>query len=297
MKGLLADYRSTLKAPEIEETLDVVFYRPLAFGLVRLTLPTVVSPNHLTLLSLLFAILGGWLLFQGTATALAWAAVAIVLHNVFDCADGMLARARGIRSPLGYVLDGLAGYLGATALILGFGKVAGDRAGHPLFWWAFTVAAGISLAWWCAVVDGLRLDWQRRVHGHCCNRAAELAALEDEAAGWRRAGTHHWQRLLVAAYVVYVRLWEGRTPRERVESPDDTLPTAAWAAANRPILRLAVEAGPTMQLTVMAVACALNRPEWFLWAAVVAANLWAGIVLLARFAVRQRLLATSFEEA
>lgn len=297
LAGLLAEYRGTLKEPETEETLDVVLYRPLAFGIVRLVAPTAITPNHLTLLSLLFGIAGGALLAWGTAPALAWAAAAVVLHNVFDCADGMLARRRRIRSPVGYLLDGMAGYLGAAALILGFGAAVVQRAGNASFWWSFTVAAGISLAWWCAVVDGLRLDWQRRVHGACCNRAAELAALESEAAEWRRAGTHRLQRILVGAYVVYVRLWEGRTPKERAQSPDDAIPVAAWAPANRPILRLAVQAGPTMQLTVMALACALNRPEWFLWAAVVASNLYGGAVLLGRLLVRQRLLAARLEEA
>lgn len=298
LRGLLADYRKTLKAPEIEERLDVWVFRPMAFLLVRLLTPTSITPNQITLLSIVVGVAAGWAIGLGTPASMAWGAFGVLLYNVLDCADGMLARVRKLRSPLGYVLDGLAGYVGTAAIILGLGAAVVQRAGqHPLFWWTFTVIAGISMAWWCAVVDGMRLDWMRRVHGQCQDRAAELAALKDEAEQWRRAGTHRWERGLVTCYVIYVQLWEGRTLRERVAPPGEALPVDVWAAGHRPTMRLAIWAGPTLQLTAMGLAALFGRPEWLLWAALVAGNAWGIGILVARWAVRQRLLAGSFEGA
>ena len=121
LRGLLADYRKTLKAPEIEERLDVGVFRPMAFLLVRLLTPTSITPNQITLLSIVVGVAAGWAIGLGTPASMAWGAFGVLLYNVLDCADGMLARVRKLRSPLGYVLDGLAGYVGTAAIILGLG--------------------------------------------------------------------------------------------------------------------------------------------------------------------------------
>jgi phosphatidylglycerophosphate synthase len=297
LRRLRADYLAMLKAPEMEETLDAVFFRPLAYLGVRAIKGTPITADQVTIASIAVGIAAGVLFAMGTAASLLWGAAAVFAFNILDCADGMLARVKGQGSPFGYVLDGLAGYIGTTAIILGLGQAAASRHHDPVFFWCLTVAAGLSLAWWCAVVDGLRLDWSRRVYGKRQDRAAELARLVDAAAEWRREGTHGMERMLAGAYVIYVRLWEGRASRERAEGTgraeqaEDALPVAAWAEVNRPILRLAVAAGPTMQLTAIIVAAVLNQPEWLLWGAVVVGNAYGAGVLLARMAVRRRLLA------
>ena len=294
LKRVRADYRAMLKAPEMEETLDAVFYRPIAYGFVLLAKPTPITADQVTLLSIVFGIAAGVLFGMGTATALLWGAVAVFTFNILDCADGMLARVRGKGSPLGYVLDGLAGYIGTAAIVLGLGQAAASRHSNPALWWTLTVVAGLSLAWWCAVVDGLRLEWSRRVYGKRQDRAAELAALVNAATEWRRDGTHRMEQVLVGAYVVYTKLWEGGA-RPRAPHPseiaEDALSVTAWAELNRPILRLAVAAGPTMQLTVIILAALVNRPEWLILAAILAGNLYGAAVLVVRASVRRRLLA------
>ena len=50
---LFQEYRSMLKAPELEEILDLVLFRPVAFVLVKLLQPTPITPNHVTLFSFL----------------------------------------------------------------------------------------------------------------------------------------------------------------------------------------------------------------------------------------------------
>jgi phosphatidylglycerophosphate synthase len=294
LRRLRAEYLAMLKAPEMEETLDAVFFRPLAYLWVLAVKRTPITADQVTLASIAVGIAAGVLFGMGTQASLLWGAAAVFAFNILDCADGMLARVRGKGSPFGYVLDGLAGYIGTAAIVLGLGQAAASRHHDPIFWWLLTIAAGLSLAWWCAVVDGLRLDWSRRVYGKRQDRAAELARLVDAAAEWKREGTHGMERMLAGAYGIYVRLWDGRAARERAESSEsaeDALPVAAWAEVNRPILRLAVAAGPTMQLVAVMVAAVLNRPEWLLWTAVVAGNLYGVGVLLARVAVRRRLLA------
>jgi phosphatidylglycerophosphate synthase len=291
LRSLYAGYASMLKAPEMEETLDLVLFRPLAYLGVRAAERTPVTADQVTFLSIAVGLGAGFLIATATPAGYLWGFVLVFLFNVLDCADGMLARVRGQGSPLGYVLDGLAGYIGTTAIVLGLGAATVHRFGHPLLGWSVTVAAGLSLAWWCAVVDGLRLEWTRRVYGKRQDRAAELKRLVDAGEVWRREGGHRMERLLVGAYVIYVRLWENRSARERVESPEEAIPVPVWAESNRRILRLAVAAGPTMQLVAIMVALLAGHPEWLLVAAIVLGNLWGVGVLAARFAVRRRLFA------
>lgn len=292
-------YLRVLKGPELEEIPDLLFFRPLAYLGVRLAAPTRVTANQVTMASMFFGLLAGWLIAHGDKRPLMllWAAGAVLLSNVLDCMDGMLARLRGTSSPFGYVLDGLGDYIGLFAIMLGIGHLLSSRHGQPFEWWTLTVAAGISLAWWSAVVDGMRVEWMRIVHGHRRERAAELAALVEEAQTWRREGTHRGNRLLIACYVAYVRLWglDSSTSGGAVVDRDPS--AARWAAMNRPVLRLALLGGPTMQLTAIILAATFDHLEWFLWGTLLFGNVWAVGVLLLRSGARRRLAAGAFEEA
>ena len=221
----------------------------------------------------------------------------MLLSNVLDCMDGMLARLRGTSSPFGYALDGLGDYVGVFAILLGIAHLLSSRHGQPFEWWTLTAAAGISLAWWSAVVDGMRVEWMRIVHGHRRERAAELAALVEEAEAWKREGTHRVNRLLVACYVAYVRLWGLEFAVAGGAVVDRDPPAEPWAAMNKPVLRLALLGGPTMQLTAIILAAAFDRLEWFLWGTLLFGNLWAVGVLLLRSGARRRLAALALEEA
>lgn len=291
LRRLRAEYDSLLRAQEMEETLDLAVYRPLAFLGVRAVERTGVTPDQVSLASIVAAIGAGFSIATGTRAGFLWGAALVLLFNVLDCADGMLARARGKGSPYGYILDGLAGYVGTTAILLGLGQAVALRWGQPTLGWGLAIAAGLSMAWWCSVVDGLRLEWNRRVYGVRQDREAELKQLIDAGEAWRREGSHPMQRFLVGAYVVYVRLWFGGTKGDRVEATEDEIPATAWAESHRPVLRLAVAAGPTMQLTAIIVALLLGTPETVLGAALILGNLWGAGVLVYRFAIQRRLLA------
>ncbi len=288
-----AGYRALGKAPETEESLDLVIFRPVAYLLVRAIERTPVTSNQISVLSMLFGVASGVLLGLATPFSMRWGAVGVLLFNVLDCADGMLARRRGTGSSLGYIVDGVCNYVASAAIVFGLGWGIATRHPHPLLWWTLTIAAGASLAWWCSVVDGMRLAWMCRVHGRRLDRVGELAELNETTERWRVERTHVPERLLVAAYRIYVRLWEGGPAQASSAAPEDGASDTAWASAHRPILRMALAGGSSMQLTVIVLAALLDRPELALWAALFVGNAWAAFVLLYRFTVRRRILARS----
>ena len=105
------EYKNSLKMIEVEEVFDIIFYRPLAFLLVKLVYPTKITPNHLTLTAIALGITGGYFYSRGTDISCIYGAFFYLMFNVFDCSDGQLARLKKNGTPGGRLIDGIADYI------------------------------------------------------------------------------------------------------------------------------------------------------------------------------------------
>lgn len=287
--ALRDEYRAMLKAPEVEEFLDLGLFRPLAFGLVRLLRPTPVTPNQLTLASLVLGVMSGACYWQGTAGWLLVGAGLLFLTNLVDCADGMLARVRGGGSLTGYLFDGLVDYTTNASVLIGMLHGLHVQGVAARWIWLVGVPGGISYAWWCAMVDRFRNEWMERVYGRRRHPVLELAELREAAAAFA-PGTHHWDRLLIGAYGVYVRLWYSRCP-SRAARACDRVAAADWRRACEPVMRAAVLLGPTLHLSLMMLAGAFHRPAWYFLFSLAFGTAWGLAVLAWREGVQRRLAA------
>ncbi len=81
------------------------FNRPLAGLLVRVLFKTRVTPNQVTVAAFGLAMAGAYFFFRGQAWSFALGGALAQLSSIVDCADGMLARARGQSSEYGASLD------------------------------------------------------------------------------------------------------------------------------------------------------------------------------------------------
>jgi phosphatidylglycerophosphate synthase len=117
--GFWAGYWKSLKPLAVEEPIDVWVHRPLAYVLAKLLYPTRVSPNLVTLISILFGVASGSAMIVSFAWHLQIAGLCLFLSAVFDCADGQLARMRGTSSAFGRMLDGLADLVVSVAAVGG----------------------------------------------------------------------------------------------------------------------------------------------------------------------------------
>ncbi len=100
--------RPEVKGPVVEEWLDLRFFRPVGARVARWALPRRISPDQLTLACLVIGLLGGHLLWYQPAWVNWLGCALLFLSDVFDSADGQLARMRGTSTRLGRVLDGLS---------------------------------------------------------------------------------------------------------------------------------------------------------------------------------------------
>lgn len=114
-------YRATRKVPDL--IWNTYVCRPPAAVLVSWVEGSRVTPNQITLASFVVAACAAALLvFLPGHLGLVVAIVVFELSYVLDCADGMLARLRGIASPAGHLLDFLMDELKAF-LVLGASAV------------------------------------------------------------------------------------------------------------------------------------------------------------------------------
>jgi hypothetical protein len=147
MSGFWSDYRRSLKPLEVEEPIDVWVHRPLAYVLAKLAYPTPISPNQITVISMVFGILTGVALASLSRLGLILGGLCIFLSAIFDCADGQLARMRGTSSPLGRILDGMADTVVTIGAVGGSIWVLWNK--YSTTWWMgaiVVVVAGVT-AW------------------------------------------------------------------------------------------------------------------------------------------------------
>lgn len=109
-------YRKTRKTPDL--FWNVYVCRPIAAVLVDAVKGTAITPNQITLMSYVVALVAAVLLvFLPGHAGLVVAIVVYQASYVLDCADGMLARWRGIQSTPGHLLDFLMDELKAFAIL------------------------------------------------------------------------------------------------------------------------------------------------------------------------------------
>lgn len=136
-------YFRSLKPLEVEEPIDVWVHRPPAYVLARLLLPTRVSPNLVTVGSIVLGCAAGAAIFLGFPGHLPLAGVLIFSSAVLDCCDGQLARLRKSSSAFGRMLDGVADLV-VSSVVVGGGAWLVLRKYHEPSW-LFGLAAVLTV--------------------------------------------------------------------------------------------------------------------------------------------------------
>lgn len=133
---------------------------------------TPVTPNHVSLASLLLAVAGAALFATGEASDARWGAFLFVLGRMADHVDGELARLTGQATRFGYYLDYTVGTVSYTALFLCLGL--GFRQG-ALGEWSLVLGGGAAFA---AFVTTFLLIGVDREHGGDAMGYASFAGFE-----------------------------------------------------------------------------------------------------------------------
>ena len=101
---------------------------------VRLLYPTSVTPNQITVLSLIFGLASAGFYISETPNALVWGAVFLYGKVFLDNVDGNLARVRGKTSRFGRFLDSLADFLVTVLVYIAITVYLVRATGMPEYW-------------------------------------------------------------------------------------------------------------------------------------------------------------------
>jgi len=138
-----------MNKPPFDQRLARVLVRPLA--------RTPLTPNQMTTVTVILAVIGAALIGVGRAPEIHWGAGIFALARFLDHFDGELARQTGRTSRFGYFYDYLAGATSYAALFAGLG--AAFREGWLGGWSVALGAVGAASAFLSMI---LNLDIDKR---------------------------------------------------------------------------------------------------------------------------------------
>jgi hypothetical protein len=112
----------TLRQIDLVEPVNRYIQDPIAKLIVGFLKNTLVTPNQVTYFSVLIGFLSGYAFSFSSPISLFLGGILLEFTLVLDCVDGQLARAKGMASEWGRLIDGIAGYFAYLAVVIGLIK-------------------------------------------------------------------------------------------------------------------------------------------------------------------------------
>ncbi len=228
-------FRASLKSMDTEEHIDLFFYRPIGYGWACLARKLGVTPNAITIASIILGIGAGVMFYFPVLWMNIIGMLLLIWANSFDSADGQLARMTKQYSRLGRILDGLAGDIWFATIYVAI--CLREVVTSPFFsqhhWviWVMAVVTGLFHAKQAAMADYYRQFHLYFLKGEEGSELESLSTLKKqyEALTWKH---HFWRKLTLSFYVGYTGQQESMTPgmqalRRELQQrfPDGHIPT------------------------------------------------------------------------
>lgn len=257
-------YQASLKHPDVEETIDLWFYRPVGFRVAMLGRRLGWTPNHITVASIFLGIGCGVLCYPQSLWLNLLGIVLLVMADVCDSADGQLARLTQQYSQLGRILDGAAGDFWFVSIYVCLALRLTPDWG--IWCWVLAIAAGA-----CHSQQSAMADIYRQVHLLCVKgrSGSELDSADAVSAQYAalRFADDPVQKVFLWFYRNYTRGQERLTPHlqqlRRVRTEGTLFP--AWAIdVSRRLMPIANVLTFNWRAITLFVSLMLGLP-WLYW--------------------------------
>lgn len=270
------EYKSSLKLGVVEEVLDIILYRPLAFFLVKVIYGTKITPNQLSISAILMGLVSGVFYALGDPACIFAGALFFLAFNVCDCADGQLARLKKNGTPMGKIIDGIADYTATTAVFIGMAIGFANRQNDPAFWWKMLALTGLSMGIHSILVDFFRtrfLDYYYQRKGKFEESLIEFK----KAYNIAKQKGRQFERFAILIYLRYCALQRILVAKRKRTKTLHASPREYYRK-NRLMMRLWLLIGPTTQITNIILWSLLERIDLFMWVVLIGFNSYALIL-------------------
>jgi len=269
---------ATYKSRELEGVVDLFFYRRIGFRLAQSFARLNFTPTAVTLIGGVFGIVAGHLYFYQALVINLIGMLFHVVANIFDNADGQLARLTNQQSRTGRILDPIVDHVIwfsiyiHLALRLQIGGFSGAI-------WILALVAGLSHGLQAGAADYCRNAYL--YFGKSGSEFDSTSNLKREYDGhtWRTAA---WPKFLLRLYLNAMHEQELLLPGVR-RLQEKMQPTFGGAVPSTFQSRYADLARPTFKwwsllmtnsrMLVLFVIFLAHQPVWYFWLEITAGNL------------------------
>ncbi|NMD09870.1 MAG: hypothetical protein GYA74_01705 [Acidobacteria bacterium] len=269
LRAWFLEYFRSLKRPDVEEWADLFLFRPLAFLLVKAIYRTSLTPNQLSVFSMVLGVAAGILLGTGGPAAAVVVVVLLFLSVVVDCADGQLARLKKNGTHMGRVVDGAIDYVVGAAMYLGLGFGFASALDNPVRGWLLVAAAAASNIIHSVVFDYYRNRYLAYVHGVSSAQTDDRNAFRREYVELGRRGGQELRRKFIRLYLAYIAFQMKISRDPMTLGPVEP---EIFRKTNRLAMRLWTFLGSSTQAVLLMIALLGGRLLLYYWAMIVVLN-------------------------
>ncbi len=266
---LFQEYKASLKNTNVEATLDLYIFRPLAFIFVKLIYRFPITPNQISFMGMITGILSGVFYAMGNATSFIFAGIFYGLTCILDCSDGMTARLKNSGTRIGRIIDGLVDYVSGIAIYTGLGigllKSAFD---FPVSPWLLVITSAICVGLHDILFDYYRNEFMAHALGMIKSTQEDMRSFSDELEELKRVKGKYFEKLLIRLYLFYLSVQLTRTSKKIKYDREE------YYKYNKLLLHLWSWIGPTAHIFVLMIASFLYKPYIFFYFTLGAANIW-----------------------
>lgn len=286
-RRILKEYKKSLKHMVFDETLTLYILRPIAFIFVKLFYPTKITPNQVSLMTIIVGIISGFFFARGDVTGYFIGGILYFLCLVLDCVDGMIARLKKNGTPVGRIIDGFADYIVGVAVYIGLG--IGFEAGNvPLgFWpyspWLLLVISATSHIFHAMIVDYYRVEFMSHGLGKVVSVWEERRIFAEEMDRIKYMKGKWLDKIIITVYLGYAHLQIFRlNDKEQYHRRE-------YYKANKLLILLWFWIGPTAHVFVLIISAILFRPVIYFAFTITLANIYMMVLWIIQVKIKQRL--------
>jgi hypothetical protein len=281
----LTEYKKSLKNIHAEEPVDIYFFRPMAFVIVKIFYSLPLTPNHYSFLALCSGITSGYHLLKGTGEGYQWGAFFFLLFAVLDCCDGMVARLKKNGTEFGRLIDGIVDY--AVNIIIYFTLALGMKkqiySAMMIEPWLLVLLAGVSKAIHSISYDHYLTEYISYERGDGAFVVREIEELKKKIEDAEKKKGSFLRKFMLRLYLGYSSLQAGNQGRVLTHRPD------LYCERNLLALRLWSFIGPSVHIIFLIFSFLLKMPSLLFFYAIIFGNIWLAGMYFYQFKISQEI--------
>ena len=286
---------ATYKSREFEGLVDVFFYRRVGFYLARFFARLNFTPTAVTTVGGIFGVVAGHLYFYQRLTVNLAGMALHVIANIFDNADGQLARLTNQQTRTGRILDPIVDHIIWLSVYVHL-VLRLQLAGSSLWIWLIGLVAGLSHGLQAGAADYCRNAYLYFGKGR--DDFDSVSKLREEYCrySWRKDA---WPKFLLRLYLNAMHEQELLLPavkRLHGKIEDDfagVAPSsfqARYVALARPMFKWWSLLMTNSRMLLLFVLFLIRQPIWFFWLEITLGNLLLVYLILRQEKISRSLI-------